>query len=174
MLGTVIGHSLNTLFIVQCEAPHVLHAQSSFFLKHFDIDDDGFISFHEYLLIITLLSIPVKARQSSKMLHRHQEEHRELTRTCQKVHCRGMASAAPHHIGLLPLRLQRCTPPHAAASCVDAASRRDRQPAVTPHDCSVTFRTSAQDAETAFAMLDQDDSDTIDKVAVPSSVRCIA
>lgn len=71
----------------------MLHAQSNFFLKHFDIDDDGFISFHEYLLIITLLSIPVKARQSSKVLHRHQEEHRELTRTCQKVHCRGMASA---------------------------------------------------------------------------------
>lgn len=29
-------------------------------MKHFDIDGDGLINFHEYLLIVTLLSIPLK------------------------------------------------------------------------------------------------------------------
>jgi Ca2+-binding EF-hand superfamily protein len=33
---------------------------SNFFMKHFDIDGDGLINFHEYLLIVTLLSIPLK------------------------------------------------------------------------------------------------------------------
>jgi hypothetical protein len=34
--------------------------QSNFFMNHFDIDGDGLINFHEYLLIVTLLSIPLK------------------------------------------------------------------------------------------------------------------
>mmetsp|Transcript_14222 Transcript_14222/g.42959 ORF Transcript_14222/g.42959 Transcript_14222/m.42959 type:complete len:475 (-) Transcript_14222:1245-2669(-) len=38
---------------------------SNFFLKHFDIDDDGLISFHEYLLIITLLSVPLEDAETA-------------------------------------------------------------------------------------------------------------
>lgn len=53
------------------ESAHMLILQSNFFMKHFDIDGDGLISFHEYLLIVTLLSIPLKVPPAApSLLHR--------------------------------------------------------------------------------------------------------
>lgn len=46
-------------------APAKTQQVSEFFMKHFDIDDDGFIDFPEYLLIITLLSIPVQDAETA-------------------------------------------------------------------------------------------------------------
>lgn len=56
--------NLGSIFLLMPLLPTVLcvSAQSNFFMKHFDIDGDGLISFHEYLLIVTLLSIPLKVR----------------------------------------------------------------------------------------------------------------
>lgn len=57
--GSLPGEPQNGL------APTKTRQASEFFMKHFDIDDDGFIGFSEYLLIITLLSIPVQDAETA-------------------------------------------------------------------------------------------------------------
>lgn len=40
--------------------------QSSDFFKQFDTDGDGYISFSEYLMIVTFLAIPLEASRIPK------------------------------------------------------------------------------------------------------------
>ena len=86
-------------------------------MKHFDIDGDGFISFHEYLLIVILLSIPLKVR-------------------CPRTTSWTCFTAFEHCFAIPPTRLLLL----------------------------LTVRCPSKDAETAFAMLDEDDNGSIDKV----------
>ena len=45
----------------------VLLLQDSNFFQMFDVDNDGLISYTEYLLLITFLSIPVEVRSHTKL-----------------------------------------------------------------------------------------------------------
>ena len=65
--------------------------QDSKFFQMFDVDGDGLISYPEYLLLITFLSIPVEVGAHS------------LQRSCQQQICNKLVNAATASLLCLPM-----------------------------------------------------------------------